>query len=88
MLGVRAKGPAMIVAKKALTIGDIRKNPFIAGLDTGYPPEECVNIILTMYKRENLTDSDNMYLYLCRYETKKEKEMRAQQEESKQLELI
>lgn len=53
MLKDKFMGIGEIMAIKHLYINDI--NEYIAGLDTGYPVEDTIKIIRTMYKKVDLS---------------------------------
>ena len=67
------KGRAVVVEKKQLRVSDL--NAFICGLDTGYSVPETKQILSKMYPGK-ITESTTIYLYLCRYEMKAEKQKR------------
>ena len=65
-LGETNLGIAEIRDKRSLKIEHI--NDFIAGIDTGYPPQETIEILKQMYKGKAVDwDTQPIYLYLVKY---------------------
>lgn len=58
-------GTAQILDIKNMFLKDI--NEYIAGIDTGYSAEECKNIILKMYPRQDFTNKKLSFI-LLKYE--------------------
>ena len=88
MLKATVTGYGYVVEKKRTSMGALKGNDFICGLDTGYTPAETPGILRTMYKGKEIQDDTPLFLYLIRYETKEEKKERETQSMSQQTTIV